>query len=161
MSLAPSARRLSRFDLTVLGVAAGAALLILLLIWRGDQVGLEAVTVTPADGSAGVSARGHIVVEFDQPLADGAVSVSLDPPAAGQTIVDGATVTFVPESLAPDTLYRARIAPGVSGANGRTLTRALEWGFATGRAQALFTRRRWQGATLHDTAAAARRGWEQ
>ncbi|MCB0039897.1 MAG: Ig-like domain-containing protein [Caldilinea sp.] len=140
MSLAPSARRLSRFDLTVLGVAAGAALLILLLIWRGDQVGLEAVTVTPADGSAGVSTRGHIVVEFDQPLADGAVSVSLDPPAAGQTIVDGATVTFVPESLAPDTLYRARIAPGVSGANGRTLTRALEWGFATGRAQALFTR---------------------
>ena len=68
MSLAPSARRLSRFDLTVLGVAAGAALLILLLIWRGDQVGLEAIAVTPADGSGGVSMRGHIVVEFDQPL---------------------------------------------------------------------------------------------
>lgn len=49
MPLAPSACRLSRFDLTVLGVAAGAALLILLLVWRGDQVGLEVVAMTPAD----------------------------------------------------------------------------------------------------------------
>ena len=140
MSLTPSDRRLSRFDLTVLGVAATAVILILLLIWRGDQVGLAVIAMTPADGSAGVSTRGQIVIEFDQPLADAAVTVSLDPPADGEVAVDGATVTFIPDALAPETLYRVRMEPGVRGANGRTLTNALEWGFATGRAQALFTR---------------------
>ena len=140
MSVAPTARRLSRFDFTVLGVAAGALLLILFLIWRGDQVGLAVVAMTPADGSTAISTRGRIVVEFDQPLAGEPVIVRLDPPVAGQTTVDGATVTFVPNGLAPETLYRARIEPGVRGANGRTLTKALEWDFATGRARAIFTR---------------------
>lgn len=140
MSITPSDRRLSRFDRTVLGVAAAAVILILLLIWRGDRVGLAVVAMTPADGSTGVSARSRIAVEFDQPLTSEPVTVRLDPPVAGQTTVDGATVIFVPEVLAPETLYRVRMEPGVRGANGRTLTNALEWGFATSRAQALFTR---------------------
>jgi len=140
MSAVSPDRRPSRFDLTVVGVAAGLVLLILLLIGRGDQVGLTVVSMTPADGSAGISTRGSIVVEFDQPLASTTVAVTLDPPADGQTTVEGATVTFVPQALAPDTLYRVRIDPGVRGANGRSLTRTLEWGFATGRSQVLFTR---------------------
>ena len=140
MSVASPDRRLSRFDLTVLGVAAGVVLLILLLIGRGDQVGLTVISMTPADGSTAVSTRGRIVVEFDQPLAGTAVTVTLEPPAAGQTFVEGATVIFVPQTLAPDTRYRVRVDPGVRGVNGRTLTRALDWGFATGQTQVLFTR---------------------
>ena len=47
MSLAPSARRLSRFDLTVLGVAAGAALLILLGYSASAIKGVDLETPKP------------------------------------------------------------------------------------------------------------------
>lgn len=134
-------RRFSAFDLTVLGVLLGAALLLGLLIWRGDQVGLRVVAVTPADGSVGVSTRSQIHVTFDQPLDPNAdVRLILDPPSSGKVQIMGDRLTFAPQSLQPDTLYVARVEAGVRSEHGRVLRSALDWRFTTGQTQAIFTR---------------------
>lgn len=141
MSLPVNTRpRVSRFDLTVLVALAAALLAIGVLVWRGDQVGVAAVTLSPAEGSAGVSTRSQVRIVFDQPLDPAtAVNLTFEPSVRGVTRIDGATVTFLPDALAPDTFYTARLAPGLRGANGRTLRTPLTWRFATGRVQALFT----------------------
>lgn len=135
------ARRLSAFDLTVIGVLLGAAALLGVLIWRGDQVGLQVVAMTPADGSASVSTRSQLTVSFDQPLdAGSAVRFTLDPPVDGEVQIVGNRATFIPQALQPDTAYAVRLEAGVRGANGRTLAEARVWRFSTGRTQAIFTR---------------------
>lgn len=133
--------RFTSFDLTVFAVLALVLAALVVLIWRGDQVGLGVLAMNPAEGATAVSTRSQLRIVFDQPLdpATPAVLV-LDPPATGETRVAGDMLTFVPEALAPDTFYTARIEPGVRGADGRTLTAPLVWRFATGHAQALFTR---------------------
>jgi TolB protein len=133
--------RFSTFDLTVIGALAGAALLIGLLIWRGDQVGLQVISATPGEGSVGVSTRSRVQIVFDQPLdQEAAVSFTLDPSVPGELRVDGDRLIFTPDALQPDTFYTVRLAPGVRSANGRTLGSVFVWRFATGKTQALFTR---------------------
>ncbi|MFO7634699.1 MAG: Ig-like domain-containing protein [Caldilinea sp.] len=135
-------RRLSAFDLTVIGVIAGVVLALGLLIWRGDQVGLQVISMTPAEGAAGVSTRSHLHITFDQPLEEeaGAVRLVFDPPVSGEIRIEGDRLSFAPQALLPDTFYTVRLEPGLHGANGRTLGTALVWRFYTGRTQALFTR---------------------
>lgn len=134
-------QRFSTFDLTIIGALVGVALLIGLLIWRGDQVGLQVLSATPAEGSAGVSTRSRLQILFDQPLDHTAeVRFALDPPVNGELRIEGDRLLFSPDALQPDTFYTARLEPGVRSANGRTLGAAFVWRFATGRTQALFTR---------------------
>ncbi|MFN3981330.1 MAG: Ig-like domain-containing protein [Caldilinea sp.] len=135
------ARRFSAFDVTVIGVLLGAAALLGVLIWRGDQVGLQVVALKPADGSAGVSTRSQLTVSFDQPLdASSFIRFTLDPPVDGKVQIAGDRVTFIPQALQPDTFYSARLEAGVRGETGRTLASTVVWRFATGRTQAIFTR---------------------
>ncbi|HAJ36099.1 MAG TPA: hypothetical protein DCL15_10435 [Chloroflexi bacterium] len=133
--------RFTRFDLTVLGALAMTLAALAALIWRGDQVGLSVVATTPAADAANVSTRSHLRIVFDQ-LLDSTASAALvlSPPTAGEMHIEGDVLTFVPTALLPDTLYTARLEPGLRGANGRTLHTPLVWRFATGHAQALFTR---------------------
>lgn len=133
--------RLTRFDLTVLSALALALAALGVLIWRGDQVGLGVLTISPAEGAAHVSTRSRLRVVFDQPL-DPATSATLllEPPTAGETRIEGDALTFIPHALAPDTFYTARLEPGLRSVDGRTLSTPLIWRFATGHAQALFTR---------------------
>ena len=136
-----SMHRFSTFDLTVWGALGAALLLLAALVWRGDQVGLQVVAVTPSEGRDGVSTRSPIRVVFDQELAAAQeILLTLDPPTPGEIAVEGDTLTFTPVALAPDTFYTAHLAAGVRGANGRTLPTALVWRFATRGVQALFTR---------------------
>ena len=133
--------RFTTFDLTVLGALALALMTLGVLIWRGDQVGLGVVTTTPAEGAANVATRSQLRIIFDQPLDPAApATLVLYPPATGETRIEGDTLTFIPVALAPDTFYTARLEPGLRGADGRTLSTPLIWRFATGHAQALFTR---------------------
>lgn len=133
--------RFTSFDLTVLGVLALALAALGVLLWRGDQVGLRVLATLPAEGAANVSTRSQLRIVFDQPLDPAApATLTLDPPAAGATRIEGDTLTFSPEALAPDTFYTAQLEPGLRSADGRILSTPLIWRFATGRAQALFTR---------------------
>ena len=133
--------RFTTFDLTVLGALALVLVALGVLIWRGDQVGLGVVAMTPAEGAANVSTRSQLRIVFDQRLDPTApATLVLEPPTPGEMRIEGDTLTFVPAMLTPDTFYTARLEPGLRGADGRTLSTPLVWRFATGHAQALFTR---------------------
>lgn len=134
--------RLSSFDRTVLATVVIILLALGAVIWRGDQVGLQVVAVTPADGSIGVSTRSPLRVVFDQPLVQEAVSapLTLDPPVQVTARVDGNQLIFIPHALQPDTSYTARLEAGVRSTTGHALGRAQVWRFRTGRTQVLFTR---------------------
>ncbi|WP_339771754.1 Ig-like domain-containing protein [Caldilinea sp.] len=134
--------RISAFDLTVFGVVSAILVTLGVVIWRGDQIGLQVVAVAPADDSAGVSTRSQIRIAFDQPLAQDAASaqLALDPPVETEVRVDGSQLIFTPKALQPDTLYTARLEAGVRSATGHALHTPYVWRFTTGRLQALFTR---------------------
>lgn len=133
--------RFTTFDLTVLGALAIALAALGALIWRGDRVGLNALATTPTEGAANVSTRSHLRIVFDQPLDPATpASLVLAPATSGATRIEGDTLTFIPETLLPDTFYTVRLEPGLRGANGRILSTPVMWRFATGHAQALFTR---------------------
>jgi hypothetical protein len=66
-----------RFDRTVWLVMAAILLIIAVIIWRGDQVGLRVVTIAPAPEMMGISPRSQLRIRFDQPLDE----ASLDPSA--------------------------------------------------------------------------------
>lgn len=131
----------TRFDQIVWIVILAAAAATGLLIIRGDQVGLGTVGMSPADKAGSISTRAAVVVQFDQNVVTPAdqVRISLDPPAAGQTQVNGSEVTFVPaQALAPGTTYAVIVEPGIAGDKGRVLKDPLAWRFTTRPSQVLF-----------------------
>ncbi|HXF61067.1 MAG TPA: Ig-like domain-containing protein [Caldilineaceae bacterium] len=138
MTDAPS-RRLGRFDRTVLLAIFSLILAILVVIWRGDRIGIQALAFMPAPGSSGVSVRTQIQVRFDQPLADGA-ALRLSPATPGQVRMEGETLVFVPDgALAPDTTYTVTLAAGVRSRHGRILHDPITWRFQTGRTAIVYS----------------------
>lgn len=137
----PGRATFSRFDQVVWLVILAAAAATGLLVIRGDQVGLDTVSLSPADATARVSTRAAVVAQFDQNVVTPAdqVQITLDPPLAGQTQVAGSKVSFVPaQALAPGTTYTVEVAPGITGDKGRTLKEAVTWRFTTRQSQFLF-----------------------
>lgn len=131
----------TRFDQIVWIVILAAAVATGFLVIRGDQVGLGTVDVSPADKAGSVSTRAAVVVQFDQNVVTPSdqVRISLDPPLAGQTMVNGSKITFAPsEALAPGTTYTVRVEPGIAGDKGRVLKDPLAWRFTTRQSQVLF-----------------------
>ncbi len=57
MSDSAARPRFSRFDRLVAILAVVVTAAIALLAWRGDQVGIDVVTMTPAAAAGGVSTR--------------------------------------------------------------------------------------------------------
>ena len=141
MSAAPGSR-FSPFDRTVVAVIGVTLLLIAVVIVRGNQVSLGVVLLQPADGATGISARTQVQVQLDQPLdaGQGALSLTLDPPVAGEVQVAGDRLRFVPAApLAPGTRYAVQLAPGLRSQEGRTLEEVVTWHFTTGTAQVLYS----------------------
>jgi TolB protein len=142
MSDSPVRPRFSRFDRLVAILAVIVLVAIALLAWRGDQVGIHVLTMTPAAATEGVSTRTQIALQFDQPIASApdAVTVVLDPPAPGAVFLNGDQLRFAPVApLAADTTYTVRLAPGLRSTQGRTLAAPVEWQFRTGATQLVFS----------------------
>lgn len=142
MSSTATRPRFSRFDQLVAAVALIALLAIALLAWRGDQVGIDIVTMTPAADAEGVSTRTQIALRFDQPLASApdTVTVVLDPPAPGAVFLNGDQLRFVPAApLTPATTYTVRLEPGLRSTQGRTLAAPVEWRFHTGATRLVYS----------------------
>src|SRR5687768_9102127 len=80
-----SAVNLSRFDRVALVTLLGLALLTLLLVWRGDQIGVQVVAVSPAEGATEVSTWAVMQVTFDQKIAaiGSGFPLSVSPPVSG------------------------------------------------------------------------------
>jgi Tol biopolymer transport system component len=133
---------LSRFDRTV-----GLAMLVItaligLVIWRGDQIQLRIVAITPGPDAANVSTRTHVQIRFDQPLDPPTTKDVLFfiPPLAGTVRVDNHTLTFVPTApLQPNTEYQATLNPGLLGHLGGELRAAERWRFRTGGVQVAYS----------------------
>jgi Tol biopolymer transport system component len=128
-----------KFDRTVLFVIASLVAAILAILWRGDQIGVQVLALSPAPQAAGVSPRAQIRVRFDQPLAE-AGPVELSPTVAGRVRVDGDTLVFAPATaLAPNTTYTVTLAAGVRSGQGRELGEPVSWQFQTGSTGVVFS----------------------
>lgn len=134
-------RTLTPFDRLVWLVLAALWLATGLLIVRGDQVGVQVATVSPADGAVAVSSQTQIRVIFDQPIEPSSVlrAVMIDPPASGTAQWEGETLVFYPsEPLLPDTQYTVTIPAGLRSQQGQAVKRAFQWQFRTGHPRVLY-----------------------
>lgn len=133
---------LSHFDRTV-----GVAILLIcaaigLVIWRGDQIRLQIMTITPGPDASNVSTRTHLQIRFDQPLEPPTAKDLLlfIPPLAGVVRVDEQTLTFVPTApLQPHTEYQVTLNPGLFGLLGGELRTVERWHFRTGGVQVAYS----------------------
>jgi Tol biopolymer transport system component len=133
--------RLGHFDKTVLLVMAGIILATLAFVWRGDQVGLQVVRLSPAGDSQQVSTQAVIRVTFSQAIMpQTTVSVASNPPITGTARWENErTLVFEPAAqLAQDTTYAITIPAGLVGQQGRELLRPFTWQFRTGQPRLLF-----------------------
>ncbi len=138
---APLRLKLSPFDRLVILTLLGLALLLALLIWRGDHVGVRIVALQPADGRTGVSSRTSIRVTFDRQMVSPAAALPLiiSPAVSGTLRWEGTTLIFAPaRPLASETTYTVKLAAGLQSDQGRLLLDPVTWKFHTGRPRILY-----------------------
>jgi Tol biopolymer transport system component len=127
--------RFDRLDKAALLFAGGLALIAVLLIARGDQVGVQITHVAPANSDKVVSTRAQLAFTFSEPMSptvmDGRLTIT--PPLSGTLRWNGTTAFFVPSRLLQyDTLYTVTIASGGQSLRGRILLHPYVWTFQTG-----------------------------
>jgi TolB protein len=131
-----------QLDQLVLATTILLLLLLALILWRGDQLSVQAIALNPAPDAVGVSTRSQIEIRFDQPLAlaDPAATLTFSPPLTGTLRANGATLRFLPTTgLLPNTTYTVTLAAGVRSQPGHRLNEPITWRFQTGQIEALFT----------------------
>ncbi len=134
----------SRFDRAVVLFSSAVLLIIGLVIWRGDQVGLQIISLNPANTEAtkaAVSVHTRLQIRFDQPLNTDTrqIHVTLSPPVSGTLQATGDQLIFIPAvALQPNTVYTATLAAGVSSQEGRRLRKSITWHFQTNPPQVLY-----------------------
>lgn len=135
--------QLGRFDRTVWGVIAVLAIVIAVIIARGDQVGVRVVALSPEPQSRAISPQTHLRIRFDQALIADSIdpaALTLDPPVAGALRLEGTSLVFEPlDPLTPDTDYRVTLATGLRSRQGRSLLAPLTWEFRTGHTSVLYS----------------------
>jgi TolB protein len=136
-----SAVGLSRFDRVTLATLLALGVIILLLIWRGDQIGVRVVAVSPTAGATGVSTRTSMQVTFDQKITaiGSGFPLSITPPVSGTLHWEDSTVAFVPsQALAPETTYTVTLTTDLQSQRGQSLNEPLTWQFRTRSPRVLF-----------------------
>jgi Tol biopolymer transport system component len=133
-------RRSRQFDLAVLLCALGLVLVIALLVWRGDRIGVQVTGLSPAAGATGVSTMATVQVLFGQEMVAGQpVDIVLDPAVSGQMRWQGRRLIFEPDGpLEPETIYRLTIPAGLISRQGRKLLEPFSWQFHTGRPRLIY-----------------------
>jgi TolB protein len=131
---------MSRFDRVVVLTLLAFALLTAVIAWRGDQIGVQVVTLTPRDGAGQVSSRAVIRIAFDQEITPMDLApLSVSPPVSGSVRWEGKSLAFVPAGpLAEDTVYTVTLTDGLKSRQGRPLLHAPSWQFRTGGPRILY-----------------------
>jgi TolB protein len=132
---------LSRLDQIALTFLLWLALLALILIWRGDQIGVQVVALSPAAGATNVSTRAIMQATFDQKIAaiGSGFPLSMTPPVSGTLRWEESTVAFVPaQALVPDTTYTVTLTANLQSQQGRPLHGPLTWQFHTRKPRVLY-----------------------
>lgn len=133
--------RFGRFDRAVGFTIIGVCLAIGLVIWRGNQLQLRVLSLTPAPDASNVATRTHLQIQFDQPVAPPANETALlfNPPLTGTIQVNDERLTFLPATpLQPNTEYQVTLNPGLLGQKGGELRTAQSWHFRTGGMQVVY-----------------------
>ncbi len=127
----------------VVGLSIALLLAVIgLVLWRGDQVQLHIVAMTPSAAAVDVPTRTHLQIRFDQPVAPPANTelLTFTPPVDGSLQISEHTLTFIPATpLQPNTDYQVTLAPGLLGQKGGGLRTATNWQFRTGGVQIVYS----------------------
>jgi Tol biopolymer transport system component len=137
----PNLEGTGHFDRVVFLTAVGLLLLVGLLIWRGDRVGVPVKTTFPARNAEDVSAQTPIRLTFGQAMNTAETpEISLDPPVNGITRWQGAaTLVFQPDRpLAAETTYTVHLSDGFESRQGRLVLKPISWQFTTRPPQILY-----------------------
>lgn len=113
-----------------------------LVIWRGDQLQLQILAITPGPDATNVATRTRLQIRFDQPVMPPTANDVLFfiPPVAGAIQVNDHTLTFLPAApLPPNTDYQVMLNPGLLGQKGGKLRTAHRWRFRTGGVQIAYS----------------------
>ncbi len=112
-----------------------------IILWRGDQVGVQIIRAAPAAGAESVPIRSLLSFTFSEAMVADSLEgrVRLSPEMPGVLRWNGATAFFVPAgSLQPDTAYTVTIAAGARSQRGRPLLRDAQWSFRTGHPRVVY-----------------------
>lgn len=141
MDLGLIRRQIDRFDVIVLGVLLALGMATVLVLLRGDQVGVQVSELVPVPGSTGVSTRTEIRLTFDESMDKPSVERRFQamPPVEGTLTWRGDILIWQPgRPLATDARYVIRLAAGAKSALGRALKEDLTWEFYTGHPRVVF-----------------------
>lgn len=130
------------FDRAVALTVVGLVLIIALVIWQGDRLGVQVMALTPATGARTVSTRTRLQIRFDQPMVapNNDVTLLLTPPTPGDLQIVGDRLLFVPATpLLPNTDYTATLTGDLRSAQGRRLYTPFTWQFRTTQPQVLYS----------------------
>jgi Tol biopolymer transport system component len=130
----------SRFDGIVWSVAALLMGLTGVVVFMGNQVGLEVVSISPSLGETAVSTQSQIRITFEDDITSiPEQAVSLSPPVPGTTSISTNVLTFKPDSpMLADTGYELTINEGILAENGRVLKDPVTVQFRTTHPRILF-----------------------
>lgn len=134
--------RVGRFDRAVGITMIGVCLALGLVIWRGDQLQLQILTITSAPDSTNVATRTHLQIQFDQPVTPPTTDTAIifNPPLTGTIQIDDTRLTFLPaRPLQPNTDYQVTLNPGLVGQKGGELRTTQRWHFRTGGVQIVYS----------------------
>ncbi len=133
--------RVDRLDRAALAFVAALLVIIILLIVRGDQVGVRVTRTAPVDLTQGVSTRAQVALTFSEAMPAAAMDgrIQISPPLSGTWRWSGTTAYFVPAGvLQQDTAYTVTVLPGAQSAKGRMMLHGLTWGFRTGHPRVVY-----------------------
>ena len=133
-----STEKTSSFDHLVLLIVVILALLVALLIWRGDRAGVSVTARSPAPSAADASGLASVRLRFGQAMDTGAVP-DLQLELAGSGAVTGtvyweddSTLALRPATpLLPETTYTVRLPAGAQSVTDRPLRQEQRWQFTT------------------------------
>lgn len=132
---------LDRLDRAALAVMAALAVLIGVLLWRGDQVGARIIRAAPAAGAESVPIRSAISFTFSEAMNAESLEgrLRLSPEVTGALRWNGNTAVFAPAlPLRPDTIYTVTIAAGARSQRGRLMLHDARWTFRTGHPRVVY-----------------------
>jgi Tol biopolymer transport system component len=126
--------RWDRLDRAALAFVAALLVLIVALVLRGDQVGVQVLRTSPPAGASKVTTRSSLMLTFSEPVlaADVEARLRISPPLSGTWRWNGSSAFFIPtQPLQSDTLYTITLSAGARSEHGRTLLREVSWSFRT------------------------------
>ncbi len=128
------------FDRIALALLGLIALMIALVLARGDRVGAQVSQTIPVNGGL-ASARGRIGILFKQPMQANSFQdrLEIQPGLSGQVVWEGNTLWFEPSKpLEAGVTYTVHLKPGGLSKDGRTVMQDLRFHFQVRQPEILY-----------------------